>query len=98
MAHVLADVAPHREQHALALVVAGAVLMGLAEVSYDDRAVDRAHDLAQSDLVRQPREHVAASHAALGADEAGTFQCQQDLLQVGLGKPGPLGDVPDRCR
>ena len=33
LAHVLADVGPHGEQHALALVVAGAVLVGLAEVA-----------------------------------------------------------------
>ena len=34
-----------REQHALALVVAGAVLVGLAEVAGHDRAVDGGDDL-----------------------------------------------------
>ena len=43
-------------------------------------------------------EDVAAPDAPLGADEAGAFQRQQDLLEVGLGKPGPLGDVADRRR
>ena len=33
VAHLLADVGPDGEQHALALVVAGAVLVGLAEVA-----------------------------------------------------------------
>src|SRR5947199_1867093 len=33
LAHVLADVGPYRQQHALALVVAGPVLVGLAEVA-----------------------------------------------------------------
>ena len=64
----------------------------------DDRAVDGAHDLAEGDLVGQACEHVPAPDASLGADEAGALQCQQDLLEVGLRKPGPLGDVPDRSR
>ena len=50
LAHVLADVGPDGQQDALALVVAGAVLVGLAEVADHDRAVDRADDLAQGDL------------------------------------------------
>ena len=98
VAHVLADVGPHREEHALALVVAGTVLMWLAEVSDDDRAVDRTHYLAEGDLLRQPGEDVPAPHAPLGADEAGALERQQDLLQIGLRKACPLGDVPDRRR
>ena len=46
-AHVLADVGPDGQQHALALVVAGAVGVGLAEVAGHDRPVDRADDLAE---------------------------------------------------
>ena len=98
MAHVLADVGPHGQQDALAFVVAGAVLVGLAEIAGHDRAVDGADDLAEGDLVRQPGEDVTAPHAALGADEPGSFQRQQDLLQVGLGKARSLGDVADRSR
>src|SRR5665213_4521860 len=43
-AHVLADVGPHRQQDALALVVAGAVLMGDAEVARHDGSVHGRHD------------------------------------------------------
>ncbi len=93
---MLADVGPHGQQHALTFVVAGAVGVGLAEVAGDDGAVDRAHDRAEGDLVRFAGEHVAAADAALGADESGPLQRQQDLLEVGLGKPGPLGDVAHR--
>ena len=41
-AHAVADVGPDGQQHALALVVAGAVLVRLAEVADHDRPVDRA--------------------------------------------------------
>ena len=43
------DVGPDGQQHALALVVAGAVGVGLAEVAGGDRAVDGADDLRQRD-------------------------------------------------
>ena len=98
VAHVLADVGPHREQHALALVVAGAILVGQAEIPGHDRAVDGADDLAERDLFRRAGQDVTAPDAALGADEPGTFQREQDLLQIGLGETGPLGDVADRGR
>ena len=88
-----ADVGPHLEQHALALVVARPVRVRLAEVAGHDRPVDRRHDLAERDLARRARQHVAAAHAALGAHEAGALERQQDLLQVGLREPGSLGDV-----
>ena len=84
------------QQHALALVVAGAVLVGLAEVADGDRAVDRADDVAERDRRGLAGEDVAAADAPLGADEAGALQRQQDLLEVGLGEPGALGDVADR--
>jgi len=96
VAHVLADIGPYGEQHALALVVARAILVWRAEISGHDRAVDRADDLAQGDLFRQPGENVSASHAALGSDEPGAFECQQDLLQIRLRKARPLCDVADR--
>ena len=47
-AHLLADHGPDRQQHALALVVAGAVGVRLAEVAEDDRPVDRADDLGRA--------------------------------------------------
>ncbi len=96
--HVLADVGPDREQDTLPLVVAGPVLVRQPEVAGDDRAVDGGHDLGEGDLRRGAREHVATADAALGADEPGTLQREEDLLEVGLGKPGALGDVPHRGR
>ncbi len=95
---MLAGLVPDRQQHALALVVAGAVLVGLAEVAERDRAVDGRHDLRQPDLLRRAGEHVAAADAALGAHQPGALQRQQDLLQVRLGQAGALGDVADRRR
>ena len=40
-AHVVAGLVPDAEQHALAFVVAGAVLVRLTEVAEGDRSVDR---------------------------------------------------------
>src|SRR5918996_292093 len=95
-AHVLAQHPPDGQQHALALVVAGTVLVRLAEVAHGDRPVDGADDVAQRDGGRFPGEDVAAAHSPLRADQPRTLERQQDLLQVGLGEPGALGDVPDR--
>jgi len=38
LSHVVADVGPDAEQHALALVVASAILVGFAEVTRDNRS------------------------------------------------------------
>jgi len=92
---VLADVGPDREQDALTFVVAGAVLVRLAEVADHDRSVNGAHDLAEGYLFRPAGKHVAAADAALGPDEAGALQCQQDLLEIRLRKARALGDVAD---
>lgn len=96
VAHVLADVGPHGKQHALALVVASAILVRWAEIPGHDRTVDGADDLAQGDLLRRSCENVAASYSALGTDETGAFERQQDLLQIRLRKARPLCDVADR--
>ncbi len=95
-AHVLAQVGPDGEQHALSLVVAGPVLVGEPEVTGHDGPVDRGDDLGQGDLLGWPGQHVAAADPPLGTDQAGALQGQQDLLEVGLGQAGALGDVPDR--
>src|SRR5690606_36451286 len=76
-AHRLAGLLPDREQHALPLVIAGAVLMRLAEVAERDRPVHRRQDLGQSDLLGRAGEHVAAADAALGTYEPGTLERQQ---------------------
>ena len=43
-------------------------------------------------------QHVAAAHAPLRPHQAGALQGEQDLLEVGLGEAGALGDVADRRR
>ena len=91
--HVLSDLGPHGQQNALALVVARPVLVGLTEVARHDGTVDGTHDLAEGDLIGQSGEHIAAPDASLGADEACSLQCQQDLLEVGLGKARSFGDI-----
>ena len=98
VAHVLAGPVPDGDQHALPLVVARPVLVRLTEVAERDRPVDRRDDLRQADLRRRPGEDVAAADAPLRAHEAGTLEGEQDLLQVGLGQSGAVGDVADRRR
>ena len=85
----LPDVGPDGQQHALALVVAGAVLVGLSEVAGGDGAVDGGDDLGQGDLLRWAGQHVAAADAPLRADQARSLEGQEDLLQIGLGQGGP---------
>src|SRR5687768_4282109 len=53
-AHGVAHIGPDRQQHALPLVVARTVLVGLAEVARHDGPVDGAHDLPERDLLRLP--------------------------------------------
>ena len=98
LAHVTANVGPHGEQHALALVVTGAILVGLAEIARDDGAVDGGDDLRQGDGLGRARQHVAAADAALGANEPDALQCQEDLLEVRLGQAGALCEVAYRRR
>ena len=51
---------------------------------------------ARRDLVGVAGEHVAAADAPLGAHQPGALERQQDLLEVGLGEAGALGDVAHR--
>ena len=55
-------------------------------------------DVGQGDLLRRAGQHVAAADAPLRAHEPGALQGQQDLLEVGLGEAGALGDVAHRRR
>jgi hypothetical protein len=96
LAHVLTYLRPDGQQDALALVLAGAVLVGPAEVPGHDGAVDGVHDLAQGDRLGRAGQHVAAAHPPFGTDEPGPFESQEDLLQVRLGQPRALGDVAHR--
>ena len=70
----------------------------LAEVTGGDGPVDRRDDLGQRDLLGWPRQHVAATDAPLGAHQAGPLEGQKDLLEVGLGQAGAVGDVAYRGR
>ena len=54
------------------------------------------HDLAEGDLGRVAGEHVAAAHPPLGAHQPGALEGEEDLLEVGLGEAGALGDVAHR--
>src|SRR3954467_6307983 len=92
----MTDLSPHRQQHALALMVAGAVLMGLAEVAGDDGPVHGGDDLPERDLLRWAGQYVPAADAALGAHQTSALERQQDLLEIGLRQAGALGDVTDR--
>lgn len=93
LAHVLADLVPDGQQHALPFVVARPVLVRQPEVTRLDGAVDGAHDLGQGDGRRIAVEDVAAAHASFRAHQPGAFEGEQDLFEVGLGEAGTAGDV-----
>ena len=95
-AHVLADVGPHGQQDALALVVTGPVGVGLTESPAAMGPSTADDDLGQRDLGGQAGQHIAAADPPLGAHEPGSLQGEQDLLEIGLGERGPLGDVAHR--
>ena len=97
LAHVGSHVGPHRQQDALALVVAGAVLVRLPEVTGNYRAVDGTHDLTEGDVGGRLGKHVTAAHTTLGTDHPRALEGEQDLLQVWLGQAGALGNVADGC-
>ena len=92
----LTDVGPYREQHALALVVAGSVGVRLAEVTGGNGPVDGRHDLSQADLLGQAGEDVATPDAPLRAHQSGSLEGEKDLLEVGLGQRSPLCNVANR--
>jgi hypothetical protein len=96
LAHVISHVSPDAEQHALAFVVTGAVLVGLAKVARGNGSIDRGHDFRQRDGLGRPGQHVAAAHAALGAYEPYALQAQEYLLEIGLGETRTFGEVANR--
>ena len=61
-----------------------------------ERAVDRGEDVGQRDLRGVTGEDVPAAHTALRAHEPGALDRQEDLLEIGLGEAGPLGDLLHR--
>ena len=96
LAHVLANIGPHRQQHALTLVLAGPVFVRTSEVTRSDGSIDSTHDLPERDVMGRTGEDVATAYTPLGSHEAGPFESEEYLLEIGLGKPRPLGDVPHR--
>jgi len=92
--HVLAHLRPHREQGALAFVVAGTPGMGLAEVPDHDGPVDGRHHLAQREPLGQPSQYVPAAYSPFGTHYPGALESKEYLLQIWLGKARTLGDVP----
>ena len=91
-----AGVAPDRELHALPFMIARARGVGLAEISCGDGTVNRSNDLRESDIGCVLSGHVAATDTWLRTNEAGTFEGEQDLLKVWLGKYGSFGDLAHR--
>ena len=85
LAHHFAGFFPDRQEHALAFVIAGAVLMRLAKIAERDRTVNCRQDLGQSDLGGWPCQNVATAHATLGTHEPGPLECEEDLFEVWLG-------------
>ena len=92
----LAHVRPHGQQDALALVVAGAVGVGLPEVAGGDGPVHGGDDLGQADLLGQAGQDIATPDAPFRAHQARSLEGEEDLLEIRLGQRRPLGDVPHR--
>lgn len=72
--------------------------MRFAEVTEGDRSIHSGNDLAQMDLLWGAGEGVTTPDSALGTDKTRSFESQEYLLEVGLGKSGALGDVFHRSR
>jgi hypothetical protein len=49
LAHVISNVRPDAQEDALALVITGPILVGLAKISRGDRPVHGGHNLRQGD-------------------------------------------------
>src|SRR5262245_52730829 len=56
-------------------------VVGPKPADVGERALDRADHLGEGDLVRRPREPVAAVGAALGAHEPGLAEVAEDVLE-----------------
>jgi len=59
--------------------------VGFAEVTRDNRSVDRRDDLGQRDALSRSRQYVAAADTTLGAYETDALQTEEDLFEVRLG-------------
>ncbi len=65
LTHVLSHFRPHCQKDALALVLAGAILVGSTEVTGNDWTVNCTYDLTQGYLLWRPGQDIASTHASL---------------------------------
>ena len=79
-------------------MIAGTVLVRLAEITGDDRSIDCSDDLREGDLLGFAGQDIATTDAALGSDEACALEGKQDLLEVGLGQGGPCSASESNAR
>lgn len=98
VAHVVPGLFPDGQEDALPLMVAGSVLVGFAEITESDGPVDGRDDLGETNVARWTSQGVAAADPALGTDQTGALEGQEDLFEIGLGEAGAFGDVLHRSR
>ncbi len=96
LSHVISHISPDAEQNTLTLMVTRSILMRLTEVSGGDRSIHGSDDLRQRYGLCGSSEHIAAPNASFRAHEPDSLQAEQDLLEVGLGESGALGEVAHR--
>jgi hypothetical protein len=65
VSHVVSRNIPNREQYTLALVITRTVLMGLAEITKGDGAVNGRNNVGQATVAWRFSQDVAASNSAL---------------------------------
>jgi hypothetical protein len=80
LTHVVANVGPDTEEHALSLVVTSPVTVRFSEVTSDNGAVYCGDNLGQSDGFSAPREDVAPAHTTFRSNEPDTLEAQEDLF------------------
>ena len=95
LSHVLACEVPDGQQHALSFVVAGTILVRLAEIAERDRSINCGDDLGEANLICGSRKYVSTTHAALALDQPRTFKCKENLLQIGLRQTCAVSNVAD---
>lgn len=83
--HVVSNVGPHCEENALSLVIAGSILVRLTKIARHNGPVDGRYDLSEGDLVHRTSEDVSSANTTLRADQSGSLERQQDLLEIRLG-------------
>lgn len=84
VSHVVAGLLPDRQEHALPFVTARTTLMRFTEVAKSDGAVDGRDDFGEPDVTRCSSQGVAPTDSTFRADQSGTLQRQEDLLEIGL--------------